>query len=150
MRKGPERLYRRSFRTEHEREEGFVSETRLWDVLEKKLRRLHPVRVENLVGEGQPDVNYTAGWIELKDPSRLPMKGKGLRPSQKVWIRSRVLAGGVVWLCVRYGLRIYFLNMTVEDVDAVNEWTADDWDRFATWNNLSVDGWEYLVNLLDP
>jgi hypothetical protein len=124
-----------------------MSESTLWNKLEPKLRELHPVRIENLVGEGQPDVNYVMGWIELKDVARFPMKRRGLRTSQIVWIRSRVAVGGIVWIIVRCKGVIYARRIqTMAEVMQINDWKAETWLSSAHWSTmLGEPEWPLLV-----
>ena len=88
-------------------------EVRLWEWLRDGLRGtpgLHMRRVENLVSEGDPDVDGC--WqgryfeLELKGANR-PAKGGQLvfdvRQSQVVWARRRWLCGGRLWLYARVG-----------------------------------------------
>lgn len=70
-------------------------------VLWRKLRpvlvaaRLDPVRVENPIYPGTPDVNLASGhWIELKYLAQVPSPGRDLRlphftPQQRVWLYRR-------------------------------------------------------------
>lgn len=88
-------------------------EVRLWEWLRDNLRGtsgLHMRRVENLVGDGDPDVDGC--WnghyfeLELKGCDR-PAKGGLLsfdvRQSQVVWHRRRWRCGGNIWLYIRVG-----------------------------------------------
>lgn len=74
--------------------------------------RAHFERVENLVGDGTPDVNFAisgvAGTIENKYTDRHPVreatpvlgKGNGLRRSQVIWSYQRLRAGGRVFVLI--------------------------------------------------
>lgn len=89
-------------------------EVRLWEWLRDGVRRLgtgiHVRRVENRVGEGDPDVDGCwAGRyfeVELKGCDR-PARGGRLdfevRSSQVVWHRRRRRALGNIWVLVRVG-----------------------------------------------
>lgn len=68
----------------------------LWDAMKRNLPKdLDLQRVENLVGEGMPDVyvGRSGKWVELKAPPRIPARANtpllgdrwGLRTSQKNW-----------------------------------------------------------------
>jgi len=71
------------------------SEQRLWDSFKRNAPAwLWLQRVENLVGEGMPDVYVGASgkWVELKAPGSTPVRGTtpllgsgGMRPSQIAW-----------------------------------------------------------------
>lgn len=88
-------------------------EVRLWEWLRDGLRGtegLHMRRVENLVSEGDPDVDGC--WmgryfeLELKGCDRPAKDGKldfDVRQSQVVWHRRRWRCGGNIWLYVRVG-----------------------------------------------
>lgn len=71
-----------------------------------KAAHLDPVRIENSVGLGTPDINYLHGWIELKYVPSWPKRGGPLRiphftPQQRVFLRRRWLSGGHAWLLLR-------------------------------------------------
>lgn len=88
-------------------------EARLWDWLKagtKAVPLLHIRRIENLVGEGDPDVEGCCNGIyfeiELKGCDRPARGGKlnfEVRQSQVLWHRKRWRCGGNLWLYVRVG-----------------------------------------------
>jgi hypothetical protein len=88
-------------------------EVRLWEWLTERLRGtpgLHMRRVENLVSEGDPDVdgcwNGRYFELELKGCDRPKLGGLldfEVRQSQVIWHRKRWRCGGNVWLYVRVG-----------------------------------------------
>lgn len=63
---------------------------------------------------GIPDVNCTAGWIELKHLNTVPKRDTSLvipnhfEPEQRNWLRKRCLSGGRAWLLLRVG-RVWLL-----------------------------------------
>lgn len=69
--------------------------------------RLDPVRIENAVSIGVPDVNYKDGWIELKYAASWPRRDKTplrlphFTPQQRVWLRRRWRLGGRAFLLLR-------------------------------------------------
>lgn len=88
-------------------------EARLWEWLRdglKGTKGLHMRRVENLVSEGDPDVDGCCNGVyfeaELKGCDR-PIRGGNLdfdvRQSQVIWHRKRWRAGGNLWLYIRVG-----------------------------------------------
>ena len=79
-----------------------MSEKALAGHVMKALKPLDGVRVENGCGRGTPDVNYTGGWIELKQHDNWPKKpetplvlGHDLTIEQRIWLTRREEKGGV-------------------------------------------------------
>lgn len=86
-----------------------MSEKSMWGTVRKSLAGLDPVRVENRVELGTPDVNYIGGWIELKWHRKAP-KHKGIfhlthdmSTEQRVWAIRRHQAGGRCFLLLKCG-----------------------------------------------
>jgi hypothetical protein len=71
------------------------------------LRVLHAVAIENSVDAGTPDVNCSAGWIELKQLPLWPARPEThvripkFRPEQRLWLQNRCEKGGTAWLLLR-------------------------------------------------
>lgn len=98
-----------------------MSEAGLWNYIRDHVPGPDWVRVENSVGPGTPDVNYSydgsEGWIELKWVAQFPKSPRvcvfgnrrGLRPAQKVWIRRRTLKKGSVWIVAGVGRHVFFI-----------------------------------------
>lgn len=87
-----------------------MSEASMWDAIRPVLKQggLDPVRVENPVWPGTPDVNYTGGWVELKWCEQWPPRGGPLRidhftVQQRTWLTQRRLAGGRAFLLLKVG-----------------------------------------------
>lgn len=85
-----------------------MSEAAMWDSLRPVIRSLDPVRVENPIVPGTPDVNYNRGWIELKFAERWPPRGGPLRVDhftrqQRTWLTRRRKAGGLAFLLLKVG-----------------------------------------------
>lgn len=90
-------------------------ESGLWRWLAKAkmtLREaLHMTRVENLVGQGTPDVEGCLGnqfWMELKCEARpanedTPIRPK-FRPTQVPWLLRRAGAGGKAFVLLQVGM----------------------------------------------
>ena len=88
--------------------------------LVRALKPLDAISVENSVGPGTPDINYTTGWIECKWLRSWPKKaetvvrlGHPLMPDQIAWIKRRVAHNGAVWVmlqCKREWLLFYGLT----------------------------------------
>ena len=84
-----------------------MSESSMWDTVRVKLRGFDPVRVENVVDNGTPDVDTIHGWIELKHKDAWPKRpGTPLRlphftPQQRTWLFRRVLSGGRAFLLLK-------------------------------------------------
>lgn len=67
---------------------------------------LDPLRVENKVASGTPDVNYMDGWLELKCVDRWPARGGALAlphftKEQRIFLRTRWQRGGNAWLLLK-------------------------------------------------
>lgn len=81
-------------------------ESRFWDAVKPLLAGLHPVRIENAVAMGTPDVNCSLGWIELKqvEEKDIPKRETTLlrldhyTPEQRIFQLKRARAGGPCWL----------------------------------------------------
>ncbi len=75
----------------------------------KLLEPLHAKVVENSIDEGTPDLNCTAGWIEMKNLSAWPVRSSTIvRPphftdGQRLWLRQRCAAGGRAWMMLTVG-----------------------------------------------
>lgn len=86
-------------------------ETTAWDSIQPLLQRLglDPIRVENVLHPGHPDVDYTHGNIELKYMEAFPVRPgtkvrvPKLKGEQVAWITRRSRKGGLAWLLVRVG-----------------------------------------------
>lgn len=84
-------------------------EQMMWQQLRPSLAGLDPVRIESLVTLGNPDVNITTGWIELKFLNAWPKRETTkvridhFTPEQRAWAIRRTKAGGKVWLLLRVG-----------------------------------------------
>jgi hypothetical protein len=88
-------------------------EVRLWEWLKDNLRGtegLHMRRVENLVSEGDPDVDgcWLGRYFELElkgcdRPVKDGLLNFDVRQSQVIWHRRRWKCGGNVWLYIRVG-----------------------------------------------
>lgn len=81
-------------------------ESIFWDAVKPLLAGLHPVRIENSVAMGTPDVNCSLGWIELKqvEDKDIPKRASTIlrldhyTPEQRIFQLKRSIAGGPCWL----------------------------------------------------
>lgn len=81
-------------------------ESKMWQKLRPYLlaAKLDPVRVENPIHPGTPDVNCIAAWVELKTLATWPVRPGSLvtpckfTPQQKVFLYRRWRAGGRCYL----------------------------------------------------
>lgn len=106
-----------------------MNEAGSWTALKGRLDALglDPHRVENALGNGTPDVTYTAGWVELKwleawpARSTTPVRLRKLeeRPAQVAWLTRRWAAGGPAWLALRVAKEL--LVFSGRDVRAVRD-----------------------------
>jgi hypothetical protein len=73
------------------------------------LKGYDPRRVENSVGPGTPDVNFTGGWIENKWLAAWPVRSGTVVKvpkyvkEQRSWHIRRRAAGGTVFVCIEIG-----------------------------------------------
>ncbi len=92
-----------------------------------RAQHLDPLRVENRVHIGTPDVNFIHGWVELKHADRWPPRKGALRlkhpptPQQKVFLYRRWHEGGIAFLCLRVG-KEWFL---FKGCDVLGIWQTD-------------------------
>jgi hypothetical protein len=127
-----------------------MREKGVWATLKRGVQGLGLFeRVENLLADGMPDVNFVTnrveGWIELKWVEKWPVKASsvvkvGVKPGQRVWWKKRREMGSNVFVFVRIG----------------------DWfglfDAYAVWDTLgesltqedcrrlAIDSWDGKVN----
>jgi Mesyanzhinovviridae DNA helicase len=81
-------------------------ESKMWKKLRPYLMaaKLDPIRVENPIHPGTPDVNLVNGaWIELKAMAAWPREGnlvaiRHFTPQQRVFLYKRWCAGGRTYL----------------------------------------------------
>ena len=132
-----------------------AGESRLWDRLSARLKPVFFIqRIENLVGEGVPDVflvrreNGRMCWVELKSKPKFPVRSTtkvfgddGLRPSQIAWIHGRAVAGAAIYILAECE-KVEFL---VEGIHAreFNGWTRPELERYSLvfGEKLPVSQW---------
>ena len=85
-----------------------MSEARMRGRVIKALKSLHARPVENRVDIGTPDVNYTEGWIELKQQEDWPKRESTILTlrseftiQQRQWHIDRAKAGGTTWVLLQ-------------------------------------------------
>lgn len=86
-------------------------ESNFWDRVRPLLAGLDPVRVENAVNPGTPDVNCLLGWIELKQVRSEDMPKRAntvlrldhFTPEQRAWLTRRAYFGGACWVLLLLG-----------------------------------------------
>jgi len=88
-----------------------MNEDGMWNALRPRLAQLglDPQRIENVAGEGTPDVNYSDGMIELKYLAKWPVRANTPviipklveRKHQAAWLYTRWTRGGAAWLLLR-------------------------------------------------
>lgn len=128
------------------------------NVLLDKGEGMDIMRVENMVQDGPPDVNFcysgVEGWIELKFIDSIPKRdtskvfgSKGLRPSQIIWIHRRVKRGGRVFILAKMGEGIALVHGCW--AKEFNDWTISDFGEKARWLHAGRNpDWEGLLKSL--
>jgi hypothetical protein len=116
---------------------------------------LDPHRVENVVGPGHPDVDYSHGNIELKAVldfpvrSSTPVRLPEFTGEQAGWLAKRWEAGGLSWLFVRVG-REWFLFDGWTALQVQRGLDAIDWRELSAlhypaprdgWRGAHASGW---------
>lgn len=84
-------------------------ESQMWAALRPVLAgwKLDCVRIETPARDGIPDVNYTFGWIELKNvedwPKKqdTPLRVDHFTVEQRAWLFRRWMSGGLAFLLLR-------------------------------------------------
>src|SRR5258708_2976185 len=107
------------------------------DDIRTALAGLDPCRVENSVGPGTPDINFSRGWIESKSIQSLPKRDKTVVAlahyvsAQRAWHVKRRMAGGVVFVALRVqATREVFVLDALEAAQHLGtSWTSADLKR---------------------
>lgn len=93
------------------------------------LRPLHAVPIESPMTAGIPDVNCSAGWIELKHLNVWTggiVQPRHFEPEQRNFLRARCAHGGKAWLLLR-AAGDWCLIWGREAADHLGiHWTAED------------------------
>ena len=140
-----------------------MSEHNLWGSVRKGLTdaadlKIDLMRVENIVQDGCPDVNFCfagyEGWIELKHTDSPPardstsvFKNGGLRDGQIIWIHRRARVGGNVWILARCGKTIFLVDG--RHAKKFNDYTYPELLEFSDWYHIGarVD-WKSLLKII--
>tara|TARA_R110002167_G_C12707228_1_gene655131 strand:- start:29978 stop:30355 length:378 start_codon:yes stop_codon:yes gene_type:complete len=98
----------------------------------KLLKPVDGVRVENMLGKGTPDVNYTGGWIELKQQDKWPVRAStkvklnhDLSLEQRIWLSRRERKGGTAWVLLQIA-RDYMLFTGTVASEVIGECTQGE------------------------
>jgi len=124
-----------------------MSEARLWKRMRVGISDLcFAQRIENMVGEGVPDVilhSRNTGecfFVELKYRPGIPARAAtpvfkgdyGLRPAQVTWIYGRAIAGAQIWVLGQCGEHLILIHgRYARDLDAM---TFSDLMTLASWD----------------
>jgi len=115
-------------------------EQSLNDRIREAIRDLDPVRVENAVGPGTPDINYLGGWIESKQveawPKRAstPLRIDHYTAQQRSWHCKRRRAGGRVHLVLEVRENNSFLIFDAATAAmGLGHWTQQQCCQRAHW-----------------
>lgn len=114
-------------------------ESIFWESVRPLLAGLHPVRIENAVALGTPDVNCSLGWIELKQVKQenIPKRETTIlsidhyTPEQRIFQLKRNRAGGACWLLLLLG-REWMLFDSKAAFEVVGKYTAQGTRERAT------------------
>lgn len=130
-----------------------LPEQRLWDRMRRGLKPYGGIlmhRIENVVGEGMPDVvaccDGKTSFIELKCVESVPKRDstlllgrKGLSAAQKNWHHSWAMAGGISYVLIGHGENIAMLDGQMADeindmvlIDVLHLSLARNWLMVAT------------------
>lgn len=116
-------------------------------------------RIENIMVDGMPDVNYCADccecWIEIKTPTeprkgRTPLFGSNhkLSQSQKNWFLRQKNAGGNGFILIETDKNLLLINCNdLSVVDKLNELSLNDIffeSKFSKELPLSTSDWGAL------
>lgn len=113
-----------------------MAERDLNDRLRAALAGWDPVRVENAVGVGTPDINYVSGWIESKQlpewPKRpeTPVRVEHYVPAQRGWHVKRTSAGGRVHVVIEVADTVMVFDARLA-AQFLGDWTKDEMLRNA-------------------
>jgi hypothetical protein len=112
--------------------------------IQRALSGKDPVRVENAVGPGTPDIYYIPGWIESKRLPMWPKKADSVVkvpkyvPEQRAWHVRHRAAGGTVYVAIEVESTFFLFDasvaaqylgmMTRSQMFAKARWTCSPWD----------------------
>ncbi len=104
--------------------------------LDETPRTLHYQRIEDKLQTGIPDLNLAYHghecWIEFKHLDAFPKRIStsvhiGLTKEQVVWLKLRVLAGGLVYVLVQVGRKYYLFHIKgIQLADALQQGIVQD------------------------
>lgn len=139
-----------------------MTEASLWDRMRRgvgALARVDFQRVENMIEDGTPDVNYCCehgreGWIELKYRDVIPARAStavfrfnGLRDSQVDWITRRSEHGGRVWIFAQ--VSDHLLLVGGEHAERFNLMTLSQLVCAASWRHRGkLPDWRGFISQL--
>lgn len=113
-----------------------MAETDLNARIQGAIRHRDPVRVENSVGPGTPDIEYIGGWIESKMLPRWPKRAGTVvrvahyRPDQRGWHVRRRMAGGVVYVVIQIADDVLVFD-ALDAAKGLGFWTREQMNRIA-------------------
>jgi hypothetical protein len=139
-----------------------MSEANLWKRMRKGIQPYaFAQRLENLVGDGVPDVvlhsrNHGGTcFVELKYRPEVPKRhstpiftgGYGLRPAQVAWIQCRADAGANIWILGQCSNSLFLINgRYARDLAAM---TNDDIYHKSTWCGIAKSSdWETMIKIM--
>lgn len=115
--------------------------------IQRALRHRDPVRIENAVGPGTPDIEYIGGWIESKMLPDWPkrkdtiVRVRHYVPEQRAWHVKRRTAGGRVHVVIQVASDVLVFDGKVA-AQGLGFWTREEMNRYAVLAMYPRDaGW---------
>lgn len=125
-----------------------MAEKNLNDRILEALAGRDPMRVENAVGPGTPDIEYIGGWIESKQLPDYPKKAKTVVRvdhyvrGQRGWHMRRRAAGGRVHVVIEVARDVYVFDAYAAAQHLGIDWTRRDMVEHAA---VVMSPWDYAT-----
>lgn len=125
-----------------------AKETDLNHKIQHAIRHLDPVRVENVVGPGFPDIEYIGGTIESKLIQRWPKRVDTIvrvphyRPDQRAWHVKRRKAGGRCHVVIQVDTTVFVFDAFIA-AQGLGFWTRQQMASHCKWMSNPWDGEQF-------